>query len=61
MSSYIGFATRDDAYDIIIIHAYTAATHGAIISVELLGGSRLNQCRADLEHDTLITPRFRYR
>ena len=30
---YIGFVTRDDAYDIIIIHAYTAATHGAIIIV----------------------------
>jgi len=24
-----------------------------------LGGSRLNQCRADLEHDTPATPRFR--
>jgi len=28
-TSYTGFATRDDAYDVIIIH--TAATHDAII------------------------------
>ena len=27
----------------------------------LLGGIRLNRCRADLEHDTLATPFFRYR
>jgi len=32
-------------------HAYAAATHDAMISVELLRGSRVNQCRADLEHD----------
>jgi len=32
-SSYTGFATRDDVYDAIIIHAYTATTHDAIIVV----------------------------
>jgi len=28
-----GFATRDDVYEVIIIHAYTAATHDVIIIV----------------------------
>ena len=30
ISSYTGFATRDDVYDVIIIHAYTAATRDAV-------------------------------
>ena len=41
------------------IHAYAAAAHDAMISVKLLRGSRVNQCRADLEHDTPAIPRFR--
>jgi len=30
------FFTRDDVYDVTMIHAYTAAAHDTIISVELL-------------------------
>jgi len=30
ISSYTGFATRDDVYDVIIIHACTAATRDAV-------------------------------
>ena len=45
----------------LIIHACTAVTHDAITIVSRCWGSHLNQCRADLEHDTLATPRFRYR
>jgi len=39
MQSYTGFATRDDVHNVIIIHAYTAVKHDAIISVELLGAA----------------------
>ena len=38
ISSYIGFATRDDVYDVITIHAYTVATHDAIIIVSSCWG-----------------------
>jgi len=31
--SYTCFATRNDVYDVITIHAYTAATHDSIIIV----------------------------
>ena len=63
ISSYTGFATRDDAYDVIIIDVYTAAMHDAIISVELLGGSRLKPTLSRLGtrvRNTLAT-HFRYR
>jgi len=33
ISRHTGFATCDDVYDVIIIHAYTAAMHDAIIIV----------------------------
>ena len=33
ISSYAGFATRDDVYVVITIHAYAAATSDAIITV----------------------------
>jgi len=64
ISTYTGFATRDDAYDVIIIDVYTAAMHDAIISVELLGGSSLKPTLSRLGtrvHNTLATPHFRYR
>jgi len=64
ISTYTGFATRDDAYDVIIIDVYTAAMHDAIISVELLGGSSHKPTLSRLGtrvHNTLATPHFRYR
>ena len=44
--------------------ATTSPVHGCAVRLLFafsmsLGGSRLNQCRADLEHDTPATPRFR--
>jgi len=33
ISSYTGFATYDDAYDVIIIHTYPAAMHDTTIVI----------------------------